>query len=132
MKKLIELLMVLLLGVSLCACTTMSKEDMISEATTLLRRDVINDMEENFVNAKEKYNGMVAIFNDVTVNDISSKGFSSDYIMTFDYGFTTLGMDIRLSKDDIMKLKEGDEVNVVGIIKVNYDNHITLKDAHLI
>ncbi len=132
MKKLIALLMVLLLGVSLCACTTMSKEDMISQATTLLRRDVINDMEENFVNAKEKYNGMVAIFNDVTVNDISSKGFSSDYIKTFDYGFTTLSMDIRLSKDDIMKLKEGDEVNVVGIIKVNYDNHITLKDAHLI
>lgn len=132
MKKLIALLMVLVLGVSLCACTTMSKEDMISEAKTLLRRDVINDMEENFVNAKEKYNGMVARFNDVTVNDITSKGFSSDYIKTFDYGFTTLGMDVKLSKDDIMKLKEGQEVSVVGIIKVNYDNHITLKDAHLI
>ena len=132
MKKLIALLMVLVLGVSLCACTTMSKEDMISEAKTLLRRDVITDMSENFVNAKEKYNGMVARFNDVTVNDISTKGFSSDYIKTFDYGFTTLSIDVRLSKDDIMQLKEGDEVNVVGIIKVDYDNHITLKNAHII
>ena len=132
MKKLIALLLVLVMGISLCACTTMSKEDMKAEATTLLRRDVINDLNENFVSAKEKYNGMVVIFYDLTVTDIYNNGFSSDYIKTFDYGFTTLTIDVRLSKNDVLKLKVGEEVSVVGILKVNYDTRITLKDAYII
>lgn len=128
MKKLISILLALIICISLCACgSSMTKEEMFSQAEEINPSDIISTLEENLVKGKETYDGKVVKFTDFLVSDIEDWGFESYYKVNY-----TLTTSVYLSKEDILNLKTNDCVTVVGVLKVVSETDIELKNAYIV
>lgn len=111
MKKLIALILVLVLCLSLCACgnAKMSKEEMEKnvEVTTSVE-NIQKDSQSNLASAKLKYCNKTIVLSGI----VSS--IHEDYVELAAKSGCIYVVDVSLSLDDLVQIKQGQFITVIG------------------
>ena len=110
MKKFICILLTVILCISLVSCK--SREAQIDEAIVLNWESVHNQLISNPVKTKDKYDRKIVSW---TANVVR---INSDSVDMSNDGWTNQ-ISVHLSKDDMMELKPGQTVTVVGKLKLS-------------
>ena len=125
MKKIFKVLMATIVMLGLVGCSQKSKDKLLSEAESLEWKDIAIAIAQNPVAAKEKYEGKICILTGY-IGDI----YDADYVelnwYQGDWMDVKLDQEIKLratsslrmdlNDEEVINLRTGDEVIVVGVI----------------
>jgi len=112
MKKAISLILALVMCLSLCACGGPSREEMLATAQEVSVNDLSNAFYDNKARAEANYIGKPL--------KITGKVHSieADHFIFRSTG-GQYGVNVYLSKEELMGINKGDTITVIGIFK-NY------------
>lgn len=121
MKRFICSTLATVVLLSLCACGSLSKEEMLATAITLDWDAVHDEYLANEARAKENYDGKIVKWT-AKVYEIDA---NSAHMANETYnGLPVNAIDVHLSKDDLIKLDKYKTITIVGKLKLTHFSDI--------